>query len=149
LQAYLISASSSNQVSFVGWPTDDFSGETGIIPDGRWPVWNPAAGILTSGTSQDLNSPLFVLTPAQNINRLVITKQSGYNWDSGITFLSLQTPLTIQQSGTNVVLTWTNSAFSLQAAPAVTGTYTNIPGATSPYTNAITGSQQFFRAIVN
>jgi hypothetical protein len=27
----------------------------------------------------------------------------------------------------------------------VTGTYTNIPNATSPYTNSITGSQLFFR----
>jgi len=29
--------------------------------------------------------------------------------------------------------------------PAVTGVYTNVPGAASPYTNAITGSQEFFR----
>jgi hypothetical protein len=34
----------------------------------------------------------------------------------------------------------------LQSAPAVTGTFTNIPGATnSPYTNPITAAQQFFR----
>jgi hypothetical protein len=37
----------------------------------------------------------------------------------------------------------------LQSAPTVTGTYTNVPGATSPYTNAITGSQKFFRLIAN
>jgi hypothetical protein len=30
-------------------------------------------------------------------------------------------------------------------APAITGTFTNVPGATSPYTNVITGGQQFFR----
>ena len=149
LQAYIVTASSSNQVSFVGWLTNSFSGGTGVTPDTRWPVWNAAAGTLTSSTSQDLSSPLFVLTPAQNINRLVLTKQNGPNWESGITFLSLQTPLTIKQSGTNVVLTWTNSAFGLQAAPAVTGTYTNIPGAASPYTNPITGPQKFFRPIAN
>lgn len=148
LQAYAINGSASNQVSFVGWPTNDYSGTTGIIPDASWPVWNPAAGTL-SGTSGNLDEELFVLTPAQNINRLVISKQSGANWSSCITFVSLQTPLTIQQSGTNVVLTWTNSAFGLQAAPVVTGTYTNMPGATSPYTNAINGSQQFFRTIAN
>ena len=79
----------------------------------------------------------------------MISKQSGANWSTGITFLSPSTPLTIRQSGTNVVLTWTNSAFGLQAAPAVTGAYINIPGAASPYTNAITGSQQFFRLIAN
>jgi hypothetical protein len=27
----------------------------------------------------------------------------------------------------------------------VAGVYTNMPGATSPYTNAITDAQQFFR----
>jgi uncharacterized repeat protein (TIGR03803 family) len=44
-----------------------------------------------------------------------------------------------------VVLTWNNPAFSLQAAPTASGIYTNVPGAASPYTNAITGSQMFFR----
>jgi uncharacterized repeat protein (TIGR03803 family) len=58
-------------------------------------------------------------------------------------------PLNIQKSGSNVVLTWGNPAFFVQAAPAVTGTYTNVPGATSPYTNIITGSQQFFRLQAN
>jgi uncharacterized repeat protein (TIGR03803 family) len=58
-------------------------------------------------------------------------------------------PLKIQMSGTNTVLTWGNPAFFLQAAPTVTGTYTNIPNATSPYTNIITGSQQFFRLQAN
>jgi hypothetical protein len=33
----------------------------------------------------------------------------------------------------------------LQSAPVISGTFTNLPGATSPYTNAITGSQQYFR----
>jgi ABC-type molybdate transport system substrate-binding protein len=54
-------------------------------------------------------------------------------------------PLNIQRSGSDVILTWTDPAFALQAAPAATGTYTNVPGATSPFTNAITGDQQFFR----
>jgi hypothetical protein len=48
---------------------------------------------------------------------------------------------------TNVVLTWMNPGYSLQTAPEVTGTYTTIPGATSPYTNATTSGRQFFRLI--
>jgi hypothetical protein len=44
-----------------------------------------------------------------------------------------------------LVLSWTNAGFSLQCASPVTGTFTNIPGATSPYTNPITAPQQFFR----
>jgi hypothetical protein len=46
-----------------------------------------------------------------------------------------------------VVLTWTNAAFSLQSAPAITGTFTDISGATSPYTNPVSGVQQYFRLI--
>ena len=55
--------------------------------------------------------------------------------------------LTITRSGANVILTWpTNAAgFTLQSAPALTGTFTNIPGATNPYTNPIAGAQQFYR----
>jgi hypothetical protein len=48
-----------------------------------------------------------------------------------------------------LVLSWTDPTFGLQTAPEVFGTYTNIPGATSPYTNAITGNRQFFRLISN
>jgi uncharacterized repeat protein (TIGR03803 family) len=36
----------------------------------------------------------------------------------------------------------------LQSAPSVTGPWSNIMGATSPYTNMITGPQQFFRLTV-
>jgi hypothetical protein len=56
-------------------------------------------------------------------------------------------PLNIQRVGTNVILTWTDPAFALQAAPLVTGTYTNVPGAFSPSTNAISGTQTYFRLI--
>jgi hypothetical protein len=54
-------------------------------------------------------------------------------------------PLNIQRSGSDVILTWTDPAFALQAAPEAAGPYTNVPGATSPFTNAIAGDQQFFR----
>ena len=149
LQAYFISGSVSNQVSFAGWSGASYSGYMGIVPDSRWPIWDPATGTLVSGTAEDLNWDLFVLTPGQSINRLVITKLSGTDWATFIDFVSLQNPIEILKSGTNVVLTWTNSAFALQAAPAVTGSYTNIPGATSPYTNAITAPQEFFRLNAN
>jgi hypothetical protein len=54
-------------------------------------------------------------------------------------------PLKIQVTGGQIVLSWSNPIFVLQAAPAATGTYTNVPGATSPYTNTLTGSQMVFR----
>lgn len=54
-------------------------------------------------------------------------------------------PLYIQLAGTNVVLTWSNSTFSLQAAPLVTGVYTNIPAAISPFTNGVDSPKEFYR----
>jgi hypothetical protein len=54
-------------------------------------------------------------------------------------------PLNVSYSGGNVTLTWTNAAFALQAAPGASGTYTNVTGATSPYTTPATGTAKFFR----
>jgi hypothetical protein len=44
-----------------------------------------------------------------------------------------------------LVLSWTDAGSNLQSAPAVTGSFTNLPAATSPYTNVTTSAQQFFR----
>ena len=52
--------------------------------------------------------------------------------------------INIALASPNVVLTWTNTSAILQCAGIVTGTYTNIDGATSPYTNAAAGTK-FFR----
>lgn len=54
-------------------------------------------------------------------------------------------PLALRRVGDQVVLSWTNAAFALQTAPAANGVFTNLPGAASPYTQSLTGAQQFFR----
>src|ERR1051326_1523469 len=53
--------------------------------------------------------------------------------------------LDFQTLNNQLGLSWTNSTFTLQSATDVTGPFTNIPGATSPYTNSLTASQQYFR----
>lgn len=58
-------------------------------------------------------------------------------------------PLDIKRVGSNVVLTWSNAAFSLQAAPTAAGIYTNVSGALSPCTDPIAGSQKYFRLKAN
>jgi hypothetical protein len=67
--------------------------------------------------------------------------------------ISLQAPaaplLKIQLIGGKAVLTWTNPAYSLQIAPLVMGTFTNIPSVASPFTNAISGPAGYFRLIGN
>jgi len=75
--------------------------------------------------------------------------------DSGVvliadgTFAPFPTPLNIRKTGSRAVLSWSNSAFVLQSAPFAIGTFTNIPGAISPFTNVITGPQRYFRLKAN
>ena len=100
---------------------------------------NPYAGLILSG------------------NTLYGTASAGGSSGNGTVFsLSFRPQLTITPSGTNIILTWpTNVAgfdytgYTLQSAPALTGTFTNLPAATSPNTNPIAGPQTFFRLISN
>ncbi len=55
-----------------------------------------------------------------------------------------QSLLAIAPAGTNVVLTW-SGAGAIQASPSLSGTFTNVPGATSPWTNSPSGGTMFFR----
>ena len=62
-------------------------------------------------------------------------------------FVSPPGVLYLHHSGSNVVLNWgTPLSFVLQSTTAVNGIYTNVPNASSPYTNTITGTNLFFRA---
>ena len=92
---------------------------------------------LTSSTNSDgANSEAGLISLG---NVLYGTTVNGGNSHAGTVFaLNLSSsgstapvpiPLTIQLAGKAVVLSWTNSTFALQSAPAITGTYTNIPGA--------------------
>ncbi len=46
-----------------------------------------------------------------------------------------------------LALNWAKDNFNLQSAPSTAGTFTNIPGATSPCTNSITAPRQSFRLV--
>jgi hypothetical protein len=53
--------------------------------------------------------------------------------------------LAIKHDGNNVILTW-SGAFALQSATNVTGSYQDVSGATSPYTNSVgAAAQRYFR----
>lgn len=54
-------------------------------------------------------------------------------------------PLLFGRDGNNLVLSWDDPRFVLQAAPAVTGPWTNVPAAMSPYTHAIGSGSLYFR----
>jgi hypothetical protein len=52
--------------------------------------------------------------------------------------------LAFARDGHNLILSW-SGAFALQSATNVTGTYVDVTGATSPYTNNMTATRQYFR----
>jgi uncharacterized repeat protein (TIGR03803 family) len=54
-------------------------------------------------------------------------------------------PLNTENSGTNQILTWGNPAFSLQSAASLTGSWSTVSNAASPYTINTTNTQSFFR----
>ena len=54
-------------------------------------------------------------------------------------------PLQFARQGNNLVLSWPDPRFVLQAATSVTGPYTNVPSATSPYTHTIGSGSLYFR----
>jgi len=54
-------------------------------------------------------------------------------------------PLKIQRVSASCILTWLDPSFMLQSSLSTTGTFTDVLGASSPYTNPITGPAKFFR----
>jgi len=86
-------------------------------------------------------------------NALYGTTAYGGSSGNGTVFrLSFAPHLAISRSATNIILSWPANiagfdftGFTLQSTPALTSTFTNIPGATNPYTNSISDAQQFYR----
>jgi hypothetical protein len=82
---------------------------------------------------------------------------TGYSWASGghdfatIKYSSsLPLPrLDFQRLDNQLILAWTNTDCTLQATLAIDGTFTNIVGAASPFTNSVADPQIFFRLLRN
>jgi hypothetical protein len=92
-----------------------------------------------SGSIDDLGVWRRALTPLEvgSIYMAAISNQLSFVGPPTIT-LSLAV-----QPGPKLQLTWNQG--NLQATTNLSGTWTNVVGATSPYTNNPTGTQQFFR----
>lgn len=101
-----------------------------------------------TGMNDDGDTPKSAL--ASSGGALFGTTSAGGTWGGGTVFSYTIAPapvLTITVFGTNLVIAWpaASAGFVLQSAPAVSGPFTNFPGAGSPSTNPITGASQFFR----
>lgn len=138
------------------------SGNTlyGVAPDGgptgNGTVWSvgtdgTAFTVLHAFLSPNTFSANPEATMAMSANTLYGTTfyggDNGRNDGAVFALVPGPTPifLTIQRTGQSAVLQWNDSSYSLQTASTVTGAYTNVPGAISPYTNSAAASEQFFR----
>jgi uncharacterized repeat protein (TIGR03803 family) len=95
---------------------------------------------------------LYYFSNAEPGGGMVLSGNTLYGTDNSLfafTLLPAPIPINFYFGGGTVLLSWGNPVFTLQAAPTVIGAYTNVPGATSPYTNPITSPQQYFRLKAN
>ena len=116
-------------------------------------IWlNPSSENSASVTATDVGTgprpnPIDVVAYAFRQN----TGEGKLNVDNlrvGLSFADVMPRLNIRLISNQAVLTWAGP-YPLQSAPAVTGTYTNVSGATSPYTNTGPGAVKFFRLLAN
>jgi Concanavalin A-like lectin/glucanases superfamily len=113
---------------------------TGINPDGT-PGISPGLGNTVLGQRTDAAFGTFqgAMDDTAFYNYALTPRQVYLHYVDATT-------ITITRAGTNVVLTW--PVGTLQAAAAVTGTYTNVVTATSPFTNSAAASETFWRVYV-
>jgi len=76
---------------------------------------------------------------------LIDDLQVGVSFAAVTSQTSSAVPLTFGVINGQLVLSWNSSGLALQSAPSVTGTYTNVPGAVTPFTNNLSGPSKFFR----
>ena len=81
-------------------------------------------------------------------NTLYADSFGGGSGGEGTIFsLGLPVPIRLntQMYGGKLVLSWSDTTFSLQSTPSFGTTFSNVLNATSPYTNTSNSTQQFFR----
>jgi uncharacterized repeat protein (TIGR03803 family) len=151
--------------TFYGWPNGAYPVDGVLFHNGALYGTTPQGGTGWSGIIYQVNTDGSCFTNLYNFSGgydgnwpdgdLVssgnvlygATHDGGQNGTGTIFSLNLNNPIQLnaQFNGGAIVFSWENPAFILQASANLSGVYTNIPAATSPYTNFITGSQMYFR----
>ncbi len=123
---------------------------TGIVTFNT-PVANPMGGAdetnyFTTNVVANLLHPGTNLL-AVELHQATGTADAGFDLGlRGIAVPTLRPPnLSIQLTSTNILLQWPGTGYTLLSSPTITGTYSPIPSATSPYpVNPATGNR-FYR----
>lgn len=121
------------------------------VASGESAIWvNPKSANDAPTLATDLFSTMTVYQYALRQDTamgtmLIDDLKIGTSMSDVVTIPALNQTLTRQVVGSNLVLNWGEPLFALQSSTNVAGPYVTIPGATSPYTNAISGAQTYFR----
>lgn len=121
-----------------------------VVSNGFSTLWvNP-----TSESSPSVTDPEKSGTNGINVVAIALRESNNDegtltvdNVKVGLSFADVVDILSINSFGSNVVVKWGNPTYSLQSSTSVTGPYTTIPGATSPYTNNSASPTTFYRLI--
>ncbi|HSU55218.1 MAG TPA: hypothetical protein VLT36_14260 [Candidatus Dormibacteraeota bacterium] len=122
-------------------------------------LWlNPSAETDLGASANDVQTPIGITSfgfrqdSAFDATVFIDDLKVGVSFAS-VTTTTTQPPPPIRlsgaKSGNNLILTWSNPAFSLESAPAPAGPFTNVPSASSPFSNPISGAAKFFRLKAN
>ena len=113
----------------------------------------PPSGLpLTNSSATAPSTNLYYTTVSDTVE----VEKNGDFYVAGLTYdaygsynytLPSPVPLLFQKLNGRLVLSWTNAGYQLQSSPSFLGGFTNVPGATSPWTDTWNGDQQFFRLI--
>jgi hypothetical protein len=99
-----------------------------------------AGQTLPSGNVTSITGVLYGLTPSYSV---AVTKFSDINTNTAVIVTPIA--LTESSSSSNLVVSWSDPTFTLQSSSNALSGYTNVPSATSPYTNSIGTNTLFFR----
>jgi hypothetical protein len=156
LHAYATNSLGYVEVSMAGWTFSRYSGDTGVQPDSRWATWNPTTQVLESlyRPLQEVNWPLVALTPDSDVHRLVIIKQQGSDWETGLQFVSpAQVLLNIERANTDAIVRWPGffSNLTLYSSTTLLNNWSNAAatpawrGGYWTVTNSISPPQTYYR----
>lgn len=160
VEAYVRSGSAYTKVSLTNWGSLNCAGHTQQWPDSTWPTWDSTNGLLTSPGLNSTSELLVVLTPAQNIDRVIFYKYpAGPNGSAYIQFLTEPRPtgkttLNCQSVGANLLVSWPQASSNLTLYSSITLGNDWLPVTNNPpvlrggswvVTNAAADLKRFYR----
>jgi hypothetical protein len=159
--------SATGVVSFDQWHLvtaviDRADGDAQLYVDGNQVASGAAMTDFPTNTDMDLgqdNGNSFQLSGLMDEARIRSSlNSSNWVWASWMTVAQNSTfesyaavsssivTLNIRSSGNSIIVTWPEG--TLQSAGTVTGPYSDVPTAVSPYTNTVPGTKEFYRVRV-